>query len=412
LPSVNPTELPSAAPSKTPTQAPSVSSSPSSAPSDSPSRTPTARPSASPSSTPTHVQSVVVKSFSLLLPRVVGLDEPQMVVIETTAADLLEQPNQVAGGTLQDVTVTLMAFASIELPRAPNETIASVLDLKQALNLTLDITGDYYGRDKDLDFEGLIRTIFKDDAEAWYEMLASEDSVFSVLLPNGDTSGALLSLDKENSSPNDPRIRSGRRISGGGIAAVTLLALVALTLGLAASVFAVRSYRKATLGVELMSPQSIESGSQRSHRSRGSRSFKRDYAPDDEQIADEKEPEFDVDEQESVDLNDNVMPKKSYSYDNDADTAFVADNNPTCSLTFDQLLSRANKPHQPPYLNHQNGAQVRNDPPIMHHHNQRGTGGNNISNNNIKALLDNTVSRSWALMLYPLLTIRSTKERS
>jgi hypothetical protein len=385
LPSISPTEPPTTSPSKQPTQAPTVSSAPSAIPSSSPSGVPTASPTSLPSSSPTHVVSFVVESFGLLLPRISGLDDPQMSAIETTAATLLEEPSQVESGTLQDVAIRLTSFDSIELPREPN-TITSVLDLNQALNLTLDITGNYYGTAKDLDFEKLVRRIFEEDADPWYKMLAAKDSVFSVLLSTSDTNGTLLQLDKENSASNDPLIRYGRRISNGGIAAVTLLALTALALGLIASAFAVRSYRKATHGVELTSPQSNESGSQEhSHRSRGSRLSKQPYAPDDENLADDQQPEFDVDEQESVDL---ITTKKSYSYDHaDGDTSFVADHNPTSSLTFDQLLSRANKPHQPPYLNAQRVSQVRNDPPIMNHPNQRNLGGNNM-----KSLLDNAVS--------------------
>lgn len=309
-----------------------------------------------------------------------------MDAIETTAEKLLEQPSQINSGTFQGITVNLLSFKSIELPREGNETIISVLDLKQALNMTLDITGEYYGVGTELDFDAIIRDIFDEDADVWYGMLADEDSSFDVLLPDDDESGgALLALDQENSSAKDPLIRRGRRISSGGITAVALLAVAALALGVAASFFAVRSYRTATHGVELISPQSIESGSQFSRRSSlrsGSRHSKSEYAPDDEQIADHQDPEFNVDEQESVDFN--IAAKRSYSYDSAADTAFVADNNPTCSLTFDQLLSRANNskpPHQPPYLNQQ---PYRSSalPPTQF------TGS---SNHNMKSLLDNTV---------------------
>lgn len=217
-----------------------------------------------PSSAPTLVTEIET-TLRLSLPiEVLALDEAQILVLQSTAATFIENFVQIDGGLLQDVVVTVMEQAPYEV--VANSTmdgitelglfsnLQSQFDLQQALALLISIEGTYIGTDMDFDLASLLSNQFLQQQIEWFLLLArSEGDTFGLLVPDE------YSPDTAVTSANSPRVGGGKgpNLSPGATAAIVLVALAAMVLGLAASVYALRNYR--TVGYEKdMSPRHLD----------------------------------------------------------------------------------------------------------------------------------------------------------
>lgn len=352
------------------------------------------------------------------------LKPPQIEVVQRVAGyffqDIVENSPS-SQGALQEIEVVITEQKAVEMtdeslpqykdmnqvePLASNE-----LDLRQALNMTVDVVAYYAGSDADFDLKTTIEQGLVKDHPLLFQLLSQEDKVFSALaittaatsrsIPDGDTVFP----------PKYPR----RGMSGGGIALATVLALGAIALGVAASIFGIRSYRTTTYGKELLSPQSNTSSSIELMRRAAdvvmpSKSQRQKSRDEEEEAA--EEPEFDIESmQSSVEEANNKSPSNAggkirQQYDNAVSTSRSTswENKSGGGLTFNQLLPQQYTAKKEiarlPASKHDGATAQRRlqhrtkDPPSAESEANFAMSNNYTKNNSIAALFDDNVSDS------------------
>jgi hypothetical protein len=205
----------------------------------------------------------VIAEFSVDLPVESGpLNETQVAAFQNATSSFVEEDVSFGNGRLDDAIVTVVSETMVELS---NETTTanmterrmtswSELSLVQALRLNFTVTATYIGSDNNFDLAGALDPFFQQGPESlWFGRLAAADDIFASLAPepasDDNNRGGVNSLSSETDTKN------AGGISGGTVALVSVLAVAALGLSVAASVYSIRNYRRSAYGHELCSPR-------------------------------------------------------------------------------------------------------------------------------------------------------------
>jgi hypothetical protein len=242
-------------PSIPPTLSPTISSPPSVSPSQEPSDQPTTIPSQFPSASPTVIAEVAA-DFSVKLKIESGeLDEEQKSSFQNATVDFLQEDVSIQDGKIHDITVQVIGQLVIDISdensTSSNSTrrLFDSLSLEQQLLVSFSVSAMYSGSDNSFDLLAELDPYFQDIQSKWFKRLSAADNVFLPLSPDSIPEGEPGSIESE-SSPS-----SGDGVSGRTVAFVSLLAIAALAVGTAASVFSIRHFRQNTYGLELNSPR-------------------------------------------------------------------------------------------------------------------------------------------------------------
>jgi hypothetical protein len=252
VPSGGPTTTPSIEPSTSPT----ISSPPSLAPSHAPSDAPTSIPSVLPSSSPTLVTEVMA-DFSVHLSIESGeLTENQINALKEATVGFLGNDMTLKDGKLSDIAVDFIGQIVIDVSNAKSNatnnatrTLFEGLSLQQKLVVDFSVSAQYSGPDNMFDLSAAVDPSFQDPNSRWYNWLSTADSVFAPLSPDPVPIKENASIE----SASNPGGNSGA--AGGTIAVVSLIAIASLAVGIAASVYSIRQYRRSAYGQELVSPR-------------------------------------------------------------------------------------------------------------------------------------------------------------
>lgn len=211
---------------------------------------------------------VVSADFTVLLPIESGLlSDAQIAAMQNATAGFVDQDVAIASGILEDVTVGVMWQRVVDVSNVTtvvattnatnNGTLRelssgqSEFALKQALAIDFTVLTMYIGSDNDFDLYAALDAEFQDPASRWFVWLSAADVVFEPLAPEPTPEEKAASAAKSELDS-----QSGSGASNGTVALVSLLAVAALALGIAASVFSVRQYkRNGGYGQELGSPR-------------------------------------------------------------------------------------------------------------------------------------------------------------
>jgi hypothetical protein len=264
IPSATPTNQPSDSPSVAPTPYPTISAAPSDVPSVSPSDQPSVSPSAAPSSSPTRITSVSV-NYTLTLPLETGqLNTTQLTALTASFATFLETKVELEGGRLEDVNMTVKKQESVEVVQnvasnTANSTgralvLWSELSLAQDLVLETSVEATYIGSDNYFNLSTSLDSVMKTKSDDLYALLAGSDVVFATLSNSPVNENGVPKTTTSAAVTEDTKAR-GAGISNGAVATVVILAMAAIGLGVAATVFSIRSHRKRAYGTELYSPR-------------------------------------------------------------------------------------------------------------------------------------------------------------
>lgn len=247
-PSDNPTTLPSVGPSMSPT----ISSPPSLSPSHAPSDTPTSMPSVLPSSSPTLVDEVMGE-FTVSLSIETGeLDETQIKALEDATVGFLSKDAALKEGKLSEVVVQFVGQVVIDVSNANNtasknmtRSLFDSLSLQQKLVIDFSVYAIYSGPESLFNLNAAVDPFFQDPTSRWYTWLSTADTVFAPLSPEPPTP------EQDNSIESDSSPNAATGVRGGTIAIVTILAVASLAVGIAASIYSIRQYRRNLYGQEL-----------------------------------------------------------------------------------------------------------------------------------------------------------------
>lgn len=247
LPSVSPSAVPSARPSVSPSASPTISMQPSSAPS---------------------LERVVSAKFFVQLPIETGpLNTTQIQDLQNATSSYVEDDVPVSRGRVMQVFVKITDQSVVHVSNTTTATTAAVantttrrlaiwseLNLAQALQLNLTISGLYFGSDKNFDLHKALAAKFQQAPNSlWFARLAAADGVFASLAPAPAPTGANPNGVAATSSAPDS---SNNGLSKSTVAVVSLLAVAALALGVGASVYSIRHYKRRSMyGQELSSPR-------------------------------------------------------------------------------------------------------------------------------------------------------------
>jgi hypothetical protein len=123
-----------------------------------------------------------------------------------------------------------------------------VPNVEQKLEVEFSVSAMYIGSDEDFDMHETFDSAFQDENQKWILFLALADPVFQTLFPDFDDlyneTGVASSILSEN----------GSGMSSGTMALVSVIAVVAVTLGVVAAIYSVQVYKKSVYGEELNSP--------------------------------------------------------------------------------------------------------------------------------------------------------------
>jgi hypothetical protein len=125
-------------------------------------------------------------------------------------------------------------------------TTTTVENTSVKLQMNFQVTAIYSGPNTLFDLFETMNPLFQEPDELWIHMLGNYNDVFIPLRP--DATSAI-----EGTESTD-----GRAMSSGGLASILVLALVAVGLALAASVYSVRSHTLSNYGEALESPRNSE----------------------------------------------------------------------------------------------------------------------------------------------------------
>ena len=242
-------------PSISPTLSPTISSPPSLAPSQEPSGQPTSSPSQFPSFSPTHVTEVT-SDFSVKLNIESGdMDADQIGAFQNATVGFLENDVTIDDGMLHNIAVQVIGQLAVDISNENSTSSNSTrqlfdnLSLEQQLLVQFSVSAVYSGSDNFFDLLSELDPYFQNPQSKWYKWLSAADDIFISLAPESTPDGEPGSIESES----NPSSNGG--VSSGIVAVVTIVAIAALSVGIAASVFSIRQYRMNTYGLELNSPR-------------------------------------------------------------------------------------------------------------------------------------------------------------
>lgn len=270
-PSASPSQVPSSPPSIAPSAYPTSSMAPSQTPSSAPSQVPSSLPSVSPSQSPTFVGEQDAK-FTVTLDLTGALTTTEQEAFIEGTEEWVAQVNVGPNTALHDPEVTIdkqTVLSSQQGTRALREQflikrtnarkrlenergLESVVEATSTGNqLVIDFTVRviYAGSDPSFSLFQALNPLFQSHAELWIHLLGNYADVFVPLRP----SPPALETGYEQSDKNVS-------LTPGALAGIIMVALLALGLGVVASIYSMKWYNWATRGQELYSPRESYDG--------------------------------------------------------------------------------------------------------------------------------------------------------
>lgn len=221
-----------------------------------------------PSSAPT-LMRMVTANFTVLFPFESGLlDDVQLAALQNATAGFLDDDFNLSHGSLDDATVQVSSQTVVDVSNTTKTANAtgvgrtlvaspSGLSLSQALVVNFTVTATYIGSDTDFQLHEAVDPSFQDPKSRWLAWLAAADPVFSSLGPEPASGGQ----GRPAAVQSDLGRKKGGSPTNGTVAIVVVAAVAALALGIAASVFSIRHYKRGGYGNELSSPRLTMSSS-------------------------------------------------------------------------------------------------------------------------------------------------------
>lgn len=202
-----------------------------------------------PSAMPSHIESQSA-SFAVNISLTELLNFTQVKAFERGTAKWLEN-EKLERGRLSDVTVRLQDQALVVVTTPDGRRRLQGVPL-QALWLDFVIAATYSGSDAAFDLFDELNPEFQEPNTLWLRYLGDQDDAFRPLDP---VFAALESMGISEDEALKKKEHSNG-MSPGSLAMLLFVAIGATLLGIAASVYAVQSYRTAVYGLELTSPKS------------------------------------------------------------------------------------------------------------------------------------------------------------
>jgi hypothetical protein len=189
------------------------------------------------------------------------LNDEQVGALEEATVGFLQNDVALENGKLHDIAVHVIGQLVIDVSNTNSTSSSNLtrslfdsLSLEQKLLVDFSVSAMYSGSDDSFDLETELDSYFQDPKSRWLKWLSTADVVFESLspepLPEGETDSIVSETDTSN----------GSGVSGGTVAIVSLLAVAALAVGIAASVFSIRHFRRNAYGQELSSPRLSSEG--------------------------------------------------------------------------------------------------------------------------------------------------------
>ena len=184
------------------------------------------------------------------------LDDAQIKSLVDATVGFVSKDVTLSDGSLSKVVVEFVGQLVIDATNTNNtatnnatRTLFDNLSLQQRLVVDFTIYALYSGSESLFDLYTVLDPFFQDHTSRWFKWLSTADTVFAPLSPE-PTAPA-----QDNSIQSDSKSNGSAGVPGGTIAVVTLLAVASLAVGIAASIYSIRQYRRNLYGQELTSPR-------------------------------------------------------------------------------------------------------------------------------------------------------------
>jgi hypothetical protein len=184
------------------------------------------------------------------------LDDAQIKALLNATSGFVSKDVTLEDGKLSKVVVEFVGQLSIDATNTNKTASSNVtralfenLSLQQRLVVDFSIYALYSGPESLFDLYTVLDPLFQDPTSRWYKWLSTADSVFAPLSPEPSTTAQDASIQSASNSSGSAGV------PGGTIAVVTLLAIASLAVGIAASIYSIRQYRRNLYGQELTSPR-------------------------------------------------------------------------------------------------------------------------------------------------------------
>ena len=202
---------------------------------------------------PTHIR-FEEGAFRVELPLEVTLNATQTTAFENATAEFIANDLTMESGDLTDakVVVTRQTVVEVDEPNQNNRELMNFNDLKIQQHLVMELTASatYAGTDVDFNFTSVLNHELRGENPAWLRLLAQKDAIFDSIVPEEiktppDASSSKIQVQAPENGDSG--------VSKGGIAAASILSVFAMTVGVVAVVYSLKSVKESTYGRELES---------------------------------------------------------------------------------------------------------------------------------------------------------------
>jgi hypothetical protein len=204
---------------------------------------------------PTHIE-VLEASFVVKLGLTSDLNETQIVAFQLATADWIAFQ-----ASLDDVVVKItkqkLLTSNGRRLQDTNDTTTDKVVVVTGLQIDFDTAAEYTGPNKSFDLYAVLNPFFQGLDSSWLQIVAGSDSVFLSIRPS--FTPVPLSQGIQDQGDIAMGTASNKADSSGAGAFVVTMAIIvaglAVLMGIAASVYSVRTHRMAVYGEELESPK-------------------------------------------------------------------------------------------------------------------------------------------------------------
>jgi hypothetical protein len=209
---------------------------------------------------PTHIE-MLEASFEVKLGLTSDLNVTQIVAFQQATADWIAMQASLSDVVVQ-ITKQKLLTNGRRLQNADDADTNDTTDADEAvvvvtgLQIYFDTAAQYTGPDKSFDLFGVLNPSIQGLDSSWLQMVAGSDSLFESIRPS--FTPVPLSQGVQDQGDVTSSLSGDYGSSGASVAVVTMsiiVAALAVLMGIAASVYSVRTHRLAVWGEELESPK-------------------------------------------------------------------------------------------------------------------------------------------------------------
>lgn len=216
------------------------------------------------------------------------LTDEQVSAFQNATSGFLEKDADLNNGKLTDSYVQVTSQKVVDISNdasvmANKTNEVSTLTLQQALELTFTVSATYTGSVVNLNWKETLTKYFHDPESRWYRWLGAADSVFEPITPEPTPEEkAAAAADAASASQSDWTKEGGDR--NGLVAVVSVLSVLALLLGVAASIYTIRKFKDTDfvqeLGSQTFTSTSLGSRIANENMEYHARQFEKPHSPD------------------------------------------------------------------------------------------------------------------------------------